>query len=133
MNKRIYLQPKTYSQFDANHVLVYLNEEVIENYVPEDAPEDFKPMTGYAYSGDMPDGGTLIEADANNRDSMINGILRSSYSQTEEDAIKTHQLIRLEDPECEKANEYASEWAAFKVQRENAINLVNGWLGYSER
>lgn len=132
MNKRTYLQPKTCNQFDATHVLVYLNEEVIDNYVPEDAPEGFEPTTGYAYSGEMPDGGTLIMADANNRDSLINGIIRATYSQTEEDAIKTHQLIRLEDPECSKAEKYAEEWETFKVCRENAINLVNGWLGNSE-
>lgn len=118
----------SYSRYDDTHCLAYLNEEVVENYVPDDAPEGFEPMTGYAYSGPEEDGGTMIDAANESRDSLINGIIRSRYSQTEEDAIKTHQIMLLKDPECEKASEYASEWAAFCAERENAIRIVDSWL-----
>ncbi|MBQ6800086.1 MAG: hypothetical protein IJP08_03140, partial [Bacteroidaceae bacterium] len=74
------------------------------------------------------DGGTMIDAANDSRDSLINGIIRSRYSQTEEDAIKTHQIMLLKDPECDKASEYASEWAAFCAERGNAIRIVDGWL-----
>lgn len=128
MNKEIYLQKKTFSRYDDKRCLVYLNEEVVENYVPKDAPADFKPVTAYAYSGTETDGGTLIEASDNSRDTLINGLIRSMYSQTEEDAIKTHQLIVLSNPDTEKAQVYASEWAKFNIDREYAISTVDGWL-----
>ncbi len=128
MNRRIYTSRMSYSRYDDTHCLAYLNEEVVENYVPDDAPEGFEPVTGYAYSGPEDDGGTMIDAANDSRDSLINGIIRSRYSQTEEDAIKTHQIMLLKDPECDKASEYASEWAAFCTERENAIRIVDGWL-----
>lgn len=128
MKKMVYLQKMTFSRYDKTHCLAYLNEEVIENYVPEDADDDFVPRTAYAYTGTEPDGGTLIVAADDSRDSLINGIIRSRYSQTEEDAIKTHQIMLLKDPDCDKANEYASEWAAFCIERENAIHTVDDWL-----
>ena len=128
MNRRIYTSRMSYSRYDDTHCLAYLNEEVVENYVPDDAPEGFEPVTGYAYSGPEDDGGTMIDAANDSRDSLINGIIRSRYSQTEEDAIKTHQIILLKNPECDKASEYASEWSVFCVERENAIRIVDGWL-----
>ena len=118
----------SFTRYDQAHCLAYMNEEVIENYVPADAPEDFKPVTAYAYSGTEPDGGTLIDVSDVSRDALINGIIRSRYSQTEEDAIKTHQIMLLKDPDCDKATDYASEWAAFCVERENAIRTVDVWL-----
>lgn len=128
MNRVIYYRPMTFSRYNDTQFLVYLNEEVIDKYVPEDAPEDFEPVTAYAYTGTEADGGTLISAADDSRDSLINGILRTRYSQTEEDAIKTHQIIRLSDPNCEKADEYANEWNVFNVEREYAIQVVDTWL-----
>lgn len=128
MNRAIYFRPMTFSRFNDTQFLVYLNEEVIEKYVPEDAPEDFEPVTAYAYTGTEEDGGTLISAADDSRDSLINGILRTRYSQTEEDAIKTHQIIRLSNSNCEKADEYANEWNVFNVEREYAIQVVDTWL-----
>lgn len=128
MNKAIYLERKTFSRYDGNRCLVYLNEEVIENYVPEDAPEGFTPMTAYAYTGPEPDGGTLIDATDDKRDTLINGMIRSIYTQSEEDAIKTHQILLLTDPTIVKAQEYASEWAKFNTDREYAKTIVDSWL-----
>lgn len=128
MNRRIYTSRMSYSRYDNTHCLAYLNEEVVENYVPDDAPEGFEPVTGYAYSGPEDDGGTMLDAANESRDSLINGIIRSRYSQTEEDAIKTHQIMLLKDPECDKASEYASEWSKFCIERDYAIQTVDGWL-----
>ncbi len=128
MNRKIYLRRMTFSRYNENECLAYLNEEVIDGFVPDDAPEDFQPVTGYAYTGTEDDGGTLIKAADDSRDALINGVIRNFYSQSEEDAVKTHQLICLTNPACEKAEEYASEWTAFNVQREMAIMLVDSWL-----
>ena len=130
MNRQIYLRPMTFSRFDSKRCLVYLNEEVIDNHVPEDAPEDFMPVTAYAYTGTEADGGTLIDAADDSRDSLVNGIIRSRYSQSAEDAIKTHQIELLKNPQSfmEKASEYEAEWIEFNAVREMAKATVDGWL-----
>lgn len=128
MNRQIYLRPMTFSRYDAKRCLVYLNEEVIENHVPEDAPDDFMPVTAYAYTGTEPDGGTLIDAADDSRDSLVNGIIRNRYTQSEEDAIKTHQIELLKDASIEKASEYEAEWAEFNAVREMAKATVDSWL-----
>lgn len=130
MNRKIYPERKTLVRYDDNRYMAYLNEEVVENYVPdgmegEEAPE---PVTGYAYTGTEPDGGTLIAAAVMSRDSLINGIIRSRYSQTEEDAIKTHQIELFKNPDIAKAGDYEAEWEAFNTFRTDAIATVDRWL-----
>lgn len=119
------------SKYDGAHFLCYLNEKPA-TYKPDEASE---PMEGYSYTGSMPDAGTLIECDEWNRDKLVNGIIRSKYLQTEEDAIKTHQIQLLQAkagmeigtlPD-DKAAEYVNEWNEFQTFRQNAINLVNSW------
>lgn len=130
MNKAIYTERKTLVKYDDNRYMAYLNEEVIEDYVPEvregeTVPE---PVTGYAYTGTESDGGTLIAATDMSRDSLINGIIRSRYSQTEEDAIKTHQIELFKSPDIPKAEDYEAEWDAFNAFRTSAIATVDRWL-----
>lgn len=119
------------SKYDGAHFLCYLNEKPA-TYKPDETSE---PMEGYSYTGPVPDGGTLIECDEWNRDKLVNGIIRSKYLQTEEDAIKTHQIQLLQakagmegEPLTEeKTSEYMAEWAEFQAFRQYAINLVNSW------
>ena len=62
--RAIYTERKTFVKYDDNHYLLYLNEEVLENHVPEGhggEPEP-EPRVAYAYTGTCEDGGTLIEA-----------------------------------------------------------------------
>lgn len=130
MNRKIYTGRKTLVKYDNSRYMAYLNEEIVENHVPEcregeNAPE---PVTGYAYTGTEPDGGTLIAATDMSRDSLINGIIRSRYSQTEEDAIKTHQIELFKNPGIAKAGDYEAEWEAFNAFRTDAIATVDRWL-----
>lgn len=108
----------------------HLNEEVIDSYVPEvrEGEESPEPVTGYAYTGTEPDGGTLIAAGDMSRDSLINGIIRSRYTQTEEDAIKTHQIELFKNPDIPKAEDYEAEWEAFNAFRTEAIATVDRWM-----
>lgn len=130
MKRTIYTEPKTLVKYDDNRYMAYLNEEVIEGYVPEgrEGGSSPEPVTGYAYTGTEPDGGTLIAATDMSRDSLINGIIRSRYSQTEEDAIKTHQIELIKNPDIPKAGDYESEWEAFNAFRASAIATVDRWL-----
>lgn len=62
--RAIYTERKTFVKYDDNHYLLYLNEEVLENHVPEGhggEPEP-EPRVAYAYTGTCEDGGTVIEA-----------------------------------------------------------------------
>lgn len=117
------------TQYDGAHFLVYLNG-IEADYKPDD---DSESIPGISYSGNMEDGGTLIECDEWNRDKLINGIIRSRYLQTEEDAIKTHRLqvlsskIGIGELSEIKSEEYAAEWEAFESFRKEAIELVNSW------
>lgn len=128
MGRSIYLERMSFSRYDDRHVIAYLNEEEVADYVPEDAPEDFAPVMAYAYTGTEDDGGTLIEAADDSRDSLVNGIIRTRYSQTEEDAIKTHQIIRLSEPDNAKSSDYEAEWSEFNGFRTLAITTVDSWL-----
>lgn len=128
MGRSIYLERMSFSRYDDRHVIAYLNEEEVADYVPEDAPKDFAPVMAYAYTGTESDGGTLIEAADDSRDSLVNGIIRTRYSQTEEDAIKTHQIIRLSEPDNAKSSDYETEWSEFNGFRTLAISTVDSWL-----
>lgn len=128
MNKRIYAKRMTFSVYDENHVIAYLNEEILEKYLPDNADEGDEPYTAYAYTGPEADGGTMLETNSTDRDALVNAVIRSKYTQTEEDAIKTHQLMMIQNPDCAKASGYSSEWSVFLVEREYAINLVDRWL-----
>ncbi len=130
MNKATYTERRTLVKYDDNRYMAYLNEEVIEDYVPEvrEGEESPEPVTGYAYTGTEPDGGTLIAAGDMSRDSLINGIIRSRYTQTEEDAIKTHQIELFKNPDIPKAEDYEAEWEAFNAFRTEAIATVDRWM-----
>ena len=110
--------------------MVYLNEEVIQDYTPEtrDGQPTPAPTTAYAYSGEENNGGTLIEVVSCDRDSLINGIIRTRYSQSAEDAIKTHQIELLKTENHPKTVEYEKEWAEFSAVREMAKSSVDRWL-----
>lgn len=132
MNRVIYTERRTFEKYDDKHYIAYVNEEIIPDYVPDTqegqtAPE---PTTGYAYEGPMKDGGTLIEATEADRDSLANGIIRSRYTQTEEDAIKTHrlQVLGKEISDTAKKAEYNQEWQDFNNVRSIAIEYVDRWL-----
>lgn len=118
------------TQFDGAHFICYLNESPAVYY----ADEDSEPTAGFSYTGTMPDGGTLVACDELNRDKLINAVIRTKYLQTEEDAIKTHQLMvlnakaGLSELSEEKIVEYMLEWNEFEQFRKEVIELVDSWL-----
>lgn len=130
MNRVIYTERKRFAKYDNSHFIVYLDEERVENYVPDvmEGQPVPDPVTAYTYTGTEKDGGTLIESTSPDRDSLINGIIRSRYTQSEEDAIKTHQIELLRDPSIAKADAYNQEWEMFNTLREMAKSTVDGWM-----
>ena len=130
MKTAIYTERRTFEKYDDTRYMVYLDEQIVPDYVPDtmDGQPAPEPVTGYSYTGSETDGGTLISATGADRDSLINGIIRSRYSQTEEDAIKTHQIELLKNSAIAKAEEYETEWEAFNIFRTSSISIVDGWL-----
>lgn len=130
MKTAIYTERRTFEKYDDTHYIVYMGEQIIPGYVPDtvEGQPAPNPVTGYSYTGTETDGGTLIVSADADRDSLINGIIRSRYTQTEEDAIKTHQIELLKDATITKADEYEEEWDTFNVFRTSAISIVDGWL-----
>ena len=58
-------QRQTYIKYDDSHYLLFLNEQAAEH---ED--EFSGKISGYTYTGTMPDGSTLIEATGVTADNM---------------------------------------------------------------
>lgn len=112
------------SKYDNENVIVYLNEVVIENFVPEDVAEgiEIKPYTAYQYTGTERDGGTLIQSsDIGDRGKLVNGIIRTRYTASDELAIQRHIV---NDPD-----KYADEWKKYndfceEAKRQADILLV---------
>lgn len=74
-----YKERKKFEIYDKGHALLYLNEQAVE-IADEESGES---VPGYSYTGDMPDGGTLVEAsgvtDENRRDKFVAGLIGKSY------------------------------------------------------
>ena len=111
-------QRQTYIKYDDNHYLLFLNEQEAEQ---ED--EFSGKISGYAYTGTMPDGSTLIEATGvtaeNMRGKFIAGLIGTEYSKDDQIAL----LANGED-----TNEHAEELEKFKAVRAAAKNAVDEML-----
>ena len=111
-------QRQTYIKYDDNHYLLFLNEQEAEQ---ED--EFSGKISGYTYTGTMPDGSTLIEATGvtaeNMRGKFIAGLIGIEYSKDDQIAL----LANGED-----TNEHAEELAKFRAVRAAAKKAVDELL-----
>lgn len=123
MTTKIYTKPRTLLKWDEGHIIGYLGEKIIEEYVPEsiEGEEKPEPCTGYSYTGTQLDGGTIMEcADPTSRNELVNAIIRSRYSQSEEMAIHRHVV--------DDAQTYAEEWQQYDSFCEEAKQIADHWL-----
>ena len=127
MKKVVYTEEKKYSKYDEGHYMIYLGEEILTDYIPEDLPEDselrLQPVTGYAYTGTEPDGGTLIEASDANYDDFVAGLIRLKYTPDAESAINSNMLLAVVSPVNPRADEFKDEWQAFQNYREECKEI----------
>jgi len=118
MNKQVYSEKRTFIKYDNEHYLLYLNEENVE-YTPQiEENEKSTPIPGYSYTGDMEDGGTLVEAKSATYPEFVNGLIRKQYDASAESAIQSNRLIALIEPEHERSEEYIANWNNFQDYRE---------------
>lgn len=120
-------------KYDEGRVLLFLREKEVKGYVNDTSmstDEKSEPQDGFTYTGTESDGGTLVETKTTCRDGLIDAIIRSEYSESQEDAIKTHKLMILDmddnDPQKES---YQAEWQQFCDWQKYAKSTVDSWLG----
>lgn len=82
-----YRERKKFEIYDNTHALLYLDEQPATVKEPERGEE----TKGYSYTGNMVDGGTLIEAtgvtDENRRDKFVAGLIGVHYDMDAQIAI----------------------------------------------
>lgn len=82
-----YTERKKFEIYDGGHALLYLNEQAVE--IANEETGESTP--GYSYTGDMPDGGTMIEAsgvtDENRRDKFVAGLIGFHYDMDAQIAV----------------------------------------------
>lgn len=108
-------QRQTYIKYDDSHYLLFLHEQTAEQ---ED--EFSGKISGYTYTGTMPDGSTIIEATGvtseNMRGKFIAGLIGTQYS-------KDDQIALLANGEDTAA--HAEELEKFKAVRAAAKKAVD--------
>ena len=122
MNRKIYLGRKKYVRYTDSQFLVYLNEEIIPDYIPESHEEETPdPVTAYAYSGNLEDGGTIIEAKDATEEDFISGLVKLRYSQESQLAI----ILNKDKVNDDKAEEHAAELQAMQEYRDECKGIVS--------
>ena len=114
-------QRQTYIKYDDSHYLLFLNEQAAEQ---ED--EFAGKISGYTYTGTMPDGSTIIEATGvtaeNMRGKFIACLIGIEYSKDDQIAL----LANGEDSE-----EHSKELADFMKVRSDIKKNVDELLARS--
>lgn len=114
--KQVFNERRFAQKYDSTHVNGFINEEVDENYVDDMLGMDEKPQPRKVYKYDE----VIIESPDMSRDNLVNGIIRLTYSESEEIAMIHHHL--------EDAAAYSDEWKAYNDVREKAKKEVDRWL-----
>jgi hypothetical protein len=136
MNKIIYDEKKTYLKYDDTHYVCYLNEEreelpAVSGMGTDQGAAEPEPEAslGYAYTGNLPDGGTLVEAPEDAYDAFLSGLIRVEYPQSRVEAIQANRMTALLNPNHKNAAQYADEWNALQSHREWSKKQVKTLLG----
>ena len=116
--RAIYTERKTFVKYDDNHYLLYLNEEVLENHVPE----------GHGGEPEPEDGGTLIEAADATYERFVSGLVRARYSADRVEAITLNKL----GSDTARMAEFEAEFAELERYRSDCKTRVRALLGIPE-
>jgi hypothetical protein len=113
MYKQFYTQKKTFSKYDKDHYLLYLNEKEATQV----SEEGTSPVAGYEYNGNFEDGGTLIKATEATYDQFVSGLIRTRYSA---DQVESNNPDRMP--------EFVSELDQLNAFREECKQIAAGLL-----
>lgn len=114
-----YKERKKFVIYDERHALLYLNEQPVE--ITDEETGESSP--GFSYTGNMPDGGTLVEAEGVNetnlRDKFVAGLIGVSYDMDAQIAVLANGA---------DTPEHAAELAAFASTRAECKRQVDEML-----
>lgn len=114
-----YKERRKYEIYDGSHALLYLNEKTVTMRDEESEGE----VAGYAYTGNMPDGGTLIEAigvnDENRRGKFVAGVIALEYDLDAQVAMLANGADTAE---------HAAKMERFSAVRAEAKRMVDEML-----
>lgn len=122
MTTQVYKEKRKFEKYDSEHYLLYLNEQPT-NFIPssgtmQEGEQNPEPILGFSYTGNMPDGGTLIKALGVSYEEFVSGLIRLKYTPDAENAINANMILSLSDPNHERAAEFKAEWDVFQQYRE---------------
>lgn len=123
MKTAIYPTRKTWNRYDNDRYLLYLNEQIIEDYLPENDLEAV-PTIGYSYTGSEEDGGTLIYATDATYEKFVSGLIRTRYSADQVEAI----LLNVQSENTERQAEFQLELTQLNNFREECKVIASALL-----
>lgn len=122
MTTQVYKERRKYERYDSEHYLLYLNEQpadfISSSGNMQEREKDPEPVPGFSYTGNMPDGGTLIKAPEASYEEFVAGLIRLKYTADAENAINANMILALSDPGHERTAEFKAEWEVFQLYRE---------------
>lgn len=122
MTTQVYSEKRKFEKYDSEHYLLYLNEQpadfISSSGTMQEGVPDPEPVPGFSYTGNMPDGGTLIKASRASYEEFVSGLIRLKFTADAENAINANMILSLSDPGHERAAEFKAEWEVFQQYRE---------------
>jgi len=122
---QVYQEKRSYLRYDAEHIIGYLNEEILTDYQPEtESGEENTTVwpTAYKYTGTEADGGTILPCgEITSAGDLANAIIRSKYNESQEMAIHRHASNGDYETSSKEWDEYNS-WCV------NAVLLAKAWF-----
>lgn len=130
-----YQEKKTCLQYSEGMIIGYLNEKVVTDFKPEARGNEEEPEpwpVAYQYTGTERDGGTIMPCDdAEDYGKLTNAIIRTRYTEADENAIHRHRLQSIESPssiEEAKLQQYDEEWHEYNDFCEEAKLTAKKWI-----
>ena len=117
MYKQFYTQKKTYTKYDNEHYLLYLNEEETTKVLEEGS----EAVNGFEYSGNFEDGGTMIRAKEATYDSFVSGLIRTRYSADKVESI----ILNYQSNHIERMPEFIQEMEDLNLFRDECKMIVS--------
>lgn len=128
MNRKVYQSRRTFLRYDEAHIIGYLNEEELTNYIPafnqdgesEETPEPWP--VAFAYTGNEADGGTIMACSKqDDYGEVANAIIRTRYTESQEMAIQRHAING-------DYHEDAREYEEYYAWCQQAVQIAKNWL-----
>lgn len=116
MHTQFYTQKKTFSKYDGSHYLLYLNGKATTKVLEEG--ED--PVSGFEYTGNFDDGGTMIKATEATYDQFVSGLIRTRYSADQVEAI----LLNIQSNDPDRMAEFQQELDTLNAYRDECKHVI---------